>query len=88
MVLDREMEDERDEDPGVDLSTDEYDGGEELADKLVERLADEAIDEGIARFECPTERNRLVKVLGVARATTLPPWLKAVRGYTASCRNV
>ena len=58
-MLDREMEDERDEDPGFDLSTDEYDSGEEAADEL----ADE-IDEGIV-IECPTERNRLVKVLGV-----------------------
>ena len=77
VILDRAMEDEREEDPdGVDLSTDEYDGGEdkaELADnatELVEKLADEAIDKGIARFECPIERNRLVKGLGGARATT------------------
>ena len=66
-MLDREMEDDREEDPdGVDLSTDEYDGGEELNDELAEELADEAIDEGIARLECPSQRNRLVKVLGVS----------------------
>ena len=37
MMLDREMEDERDEDPGVELSTDEYDGGEELAAEQVDK---------------------------------------------------
>ena len=69
MILDRAMEDEREEDPGVDLSTEEYDSGEDEAElnELAERLADEATDEGIARFECPSQRNRLVKVLGVLR---------------------
>ena len=58
--LDRDIEDERDEDPGVDFSTEAYEGGEEA-----EELADEAIDKGIARFECPSQRNRLVKVLSI-----------------------
>ena len=49
VILDREMEDERDDDPGVDLSIDEYDGDEnavELDDMSVDELADER-DEGI-----------------------------------------
>ena len=61
MVLDREMEDERDKDP-VDLSTNKYKGDEDKA-KLTNNKAINAIDEGIARYKYPSKKNRLMKVL-------------------------
>lgn len=75
-MLDRDIEDERNKDP-VDLSTDEYDGGEdeaELINDATDELADELLRddfrEGIARFETSSQRLRLVKGLGGARAMT------------------
>ena len=47
VVLDCDMADEHDEDPGGDWKSDDYDGGEdEAADELRDELA-EQIDEGI-----------------------------------------
>ena len=76
MVLDCETEDKRAESPGLDLSTAEYDGDKdaELSDEPAEKFADEATDEGIARFKCPTERNCLIdEVLEVSKLTCSQP---------------
>ena len=68
-ILDRAMEDERKEDPGIDLSTNKYNNSEDEAklnnttNELTNKFTEE-INEGIV-IKCLTERNRLVKVLGM-----------------------
>ena len=58
VMLDREMEDEREEDPdGVDLSIDEYHGGG--------RAVDAQVNKGFQRFEMSNEEFRLIKALNV-----------------------